>query len=266
MTTSQTLNPSGQWATTAYTYDGEGNELTEKDPDGDLTSYGYDADGNQTSVTDPDGNTTNFTYNDLGELVGESRYTYESGPATSKVLVSESFNYDTAGDLTSETNFDGQTIYYQYDDAGNKTEELWGSQTSPSATFTYSYDDLGNLLSAAGPTGTETLTYNADNEATSDSFTGNGYSGPVAITNTYDGLGERTTSSLAFNGQADYTNTYGYDGEGNETSVTQTGTSGGNAVASKRVDLAYGPDGQLESETRYAGANERPGRGRQQLR
>ena len=37
---SNVLNPSGQWATTAYTYDGEGNELTEKDPDGDLTSYG----------------------------------------------------------------------------------------------------------------------------------------------------------------------------------------------------------------------------------
>ena len=170
--------------------------------------------------------------------------------------MSESFNYDTAGDLTSETNFDGQTIYYQYDDAGDKTEELWGSQASPSATFTYSYDDLGNLFSAAGPTGMETLSYNVDNEATSDSFTGNGFSGPVAITNTYDGLGERTTSALAFNGQADYTNTYGYDGAGNETSVTQTGTSGGNAVASKRVDLAYGPDGQLESETRYAGANE----------
>ena len=194
-------------------------------PTDNSVSHALIADGNQTSVTDPDGNATNFTYNDLDELVGESRYTYESGLATSKALVSESFNYDTAGDLTSETNFDGQTIYCQYDDAGDKTEELWGSQTSPSATFSYTYDDLGNQLTAAGPTGTETLTYNADNEPTSDSFTGNGFSGPVAITNTYDGLGERTTSSLAFNGQADYTNTYGYDGDGNETGVTQIGTA-----------------------------------------
>ncbi len=246
---SQTLTAPNTWATTIDAYDPNGNLLTQTDPDGDKTTYTYDADGNQTSVTDPDGNKTTFTYNSQNELSGESRYTYES-PSAPNVLVSESFSYDNAGDLTSETNFDGQTINYTHDQAGNVT-----SASSGGVTYSYAYDLLGDMLSAAGTTGTETLVYNADGEATADSFTGNGYNGPVTLTNTYDPLGERTTSSLTLGGVADYVNSYSYDGAGNETGVAQQGQAGGDYVAPKSALMTYDTAGDLLGVTRYNGAN-----------
>ena len=85
-----------------------------------------------------------------------------------------------------------------------------------------------------------------------DSTSGNGYSSSVGLTNTYDSLGNRTTSALSIDGTADYLNTYSYDSLGNETRVTQQGQAGGDAVAEKRVDMNYNADGQFTSIDTYA--------------
>jgi YD repeat-containing protein len=79
------------------------------------------------------------------------------------------------------------------------------------------------------------------------SWTGNGYSGPITIAN-----GNRTTSALSIDGTADYLNTYAYDSLGRETSVSQQGQSGGDAVAPKLVDMNYNSDGQFTSINTYA--------------
>ncbi len=64
-------------------------------------------------------------------------------------------------------------------------------------------------------------------------MTGNGYSGPVTLTNGYDQNGNRTSSALSINGTADYVNNYTYDNLDRQTSVTQQGQSGGDYVAPK---------------------------------
>ena len=53
-------------------------------------------------------------------------------------------------------------------------------------------------------------------------------------------------------GTADFVNNYAYDLLGEMTQVTQSGVTGGNAVAEKRVDFGYSSVGQLGSATRYA--------------
>ena len=135
--------------TASYVYDDAGRPVSETDPDGSVTSYAYDAAGNLASLTDPDENATSYTYDNLGRVTGQSRKTYESGASTSYASVSESFSYDGDGNVTSGTDYDGNATFYQYDIFGNMTSELWGSLTSPTATFTYTYDNLGEMLTAA---------------------------------------------------------------------------------------------------------------------
>ena len=53
-------------------------------------------------------------------------------------------------------------------------------------------------------------------------------------------------------GTADFVNNYAYDLLGEMFQVTQSGVTGGNAVAEKRVDFGYSSVGQLGSVTRYA--------------
>lgn len=47
-------------------------------------------------------------------------------------------------------------------------------------------------------------------------------------------------------------NTYAYDHLGRVTRITQSGVSGGNAVAEKRVDFSYDDFGRPATLTRYA--------------
>ena len=54
-----------------------------------------------------------------------------------------SYNYDTAGNLVSVTDPEGNITTYLYDDAGNLVKE-----TSPDTGIThYRYDETGNLIS-----------------------------------------------------------------------------------------------------------------------
>ncbi len=250
-------NPSGFTTTTAdeqvttYSYDVLNRLTSETVGYGTAaaatTSYAYNANGDQTSLTDPDGNTTTFSYDHLDRLVGETRHTYESATAPN-ALVSESMAYDAAGNLTSETDFDGRTRYFQYDNLNRQTAELWGSLTDPTATFTYAYDADGELTSAIAPASgvapSNTVAFGYDNlgNVVTDTFTGNGYSAPVTITNTYDANNNRLSSSLAFGATADYTNLYTYDSIDRLTDVIQSGLSGGDAVALKGVSLTYNAD------------------------
>jgi RHS repeat-associated protein len=118
-----------------YTFNGEGQRLTETSPDG-TTTYGYDNLGRLTSATYPG-----------------------STPA-------ETFGYDAVGNRTSRT-ASSVTTSYSYNDAN----ELASSSVSGS-TSTYAYDDNGNRTSRSVTPTTDTSapTVPADPSATATAF------------------------------------------------------------------------------------------------
>jgi len=73
----------------------------------------------------------------------------------------------------------------------------------------------------------------------------------VILTSTYDTLSRRTAVSASINGTADFLNSYSYDALHRLTRVDQTGQTGGNTVAEKRVDFAYNIASQYTSIARY---------------
>ena len=126
VTGTYTIDRAGRVSSLAYTRSGSA-----------LAAFGYtfNGQGQRLTETSPDGTTT-YTYDNLGRLSGT---TYpDTTPA-------ETFGYDAAGNRTSRTS-NGATTTYTYNDAN----ELATAATSGS-TATYSYDLDGNRTSVAVP-------------------------------------------------------------------------------------------------------------------
>jgi RHS repeat-associated protein len=207
--------------TTSYAYDNTTFELIAViDPRNRTTSYGYDAHGDLTSVTDPDGNETTYAYNAAGCRIA---------------LVSPNGNVSggSPGDyLTS----------YSYNGAGSQGCDKPASVTDPlNHTNSYTYDQVGNLLSVTNPLGkTTSFTYNDANELVGKTFPDGStisstYTSRGELASVTDQLGHKTTYTYDAAGHlimkvtprgnlpganpADYTWTYGYDANGNLTSL-----------------------------------------------
>jgi len=231
--------------TTTYAYDALGQLVSTTDPLGQVTTYTYDGNGNQTSTTDPVGQTTTYSYDADNELI---KTTNPSGSSTSST-------YDGGGHVITSTNADGDTTTYTYNALGEKT-----SSTNPLGKVTsYTYDPAGNLLTQTNPLGqVTTYTYDAANE-----LTGIAYSDGTtpAVTYTYDADGQRLTM-IDGTGTTTYTydslgrlvsstdgaghvTTYGYDLDGNNTSI---GYPNG-----KTVTYVFNVDNQMASVTDWLG-------------
>lgn len=108
--------------------------------------YTYDPNGNQLTQTDPNGHTTHFAYDSLGRR-------------TSRTLPDnqvESWTYDSFGRTLTHVDFKGQTTAYEYDSLGRLSKE-WRFNTGVTAINTsglintsaawehtqYDYDTLG---------------------------------------------------------------------------------------------------------------------------
>lgn len=249
-------------ATWRYTYNPATLGIaTQTDPDGHTTSYSYAGGSyNPTSTTDGLGRTTTVTYNTFEEPLtvtspsgATTTYTYDSAgnvltvsrplAGTSSVQTT-TYTYGDAshpGDITSQTDADGNTSQFSYDaygdlvsatDAlGDKTTYTFDSigrrvsVTSPrgnvtgaspaSYTTSYAYDNLGDLTKQTDPLGHVTsYTYDGDRNRVS----------------TADASGHLTTYSYDADNElikvthADgSTQTYGYDKNGNQTSQTDGG-------------------------------------------
>jgi YD repeat-containing protein len=106
--------------TVSFTYDSDGNLLTETDGEGYVTTHAYNTDGLRTSTTTPD----------------------PDGAGSQSAAVT-SFSYDTSGRLTTITFPDSNTYEFEYDSADNVTTET--DELDNDATFTY--DKLNRLTS-----------------------------------------------------------------------------------------------------------------------
>lgn len=233
--------------TSAYTYDANGNRLTEARtrslPGGGTetltTKHTYDKLGRLTKTEHPDTTTTESVYDALGRVV----------TAKDALGRETSYAYDELGRLVTTTYPDATAETSEYDKEGRRTRQIdrAGRPTS------YSYDPVGRLVGTTHPDGaTASNTYDDTGRlvATTDAL--------ANVTRyAYDDAGRRTSVTQQLGGQAIVTE-FTYDGNGNQTSVKDPkGTSTGYVydALNRRVRTNFA-DGTF-TETTYDEAGRR---------
>ncbi|MER7077445.1 RHS repeat-associated core domain-containing protein [Saccharopolyspora kobensis] len=215
-----------------WVYDGEGNlrarvdalgqvtatEVTHFDlpsavvrPDGTRLEFGYDTELRLVSVTNEQGLVWRYEYDVAGNLVREIDFNDRA----------VSYRYDAAGQLVERTNGAGETAQFVRDALGNVIERRGRTSTS-----TFTYDLLGRLTEAMD--GDTRVTYRRDaiGRVISESVNGR------TVSSVYDALGRRihrrtpsgaeskweydSNSNLAALHTAGQTLTFGYDAAGRE--------------------------------------------------
>jgi YD repeat-containing protein len=240
-----------------FTYDADGNVLTERDALNRTTTHVYDNGGRRTKTTAPDGGITLFEYNAANELVkqtapdgGITLYEYDNRglrtKETSPIGAVTTFGYDPAGRLTSRVDPRGNEPggvasdfrwLFTYDAAGRQK-----TVTDPiGRVTTTNYDQLGRVLSTVRPDGTTSQAYDQNGNVTS-STTEAGTTSQV-----FDPL-NRVSSSTDLRGK---TSAFGYDLAGNRISVTDP--------LSRVTTYAFDADGRMvsmvDARGNVAGAN-----------
>ena len=239
-------------ASLTFTYATNGRLATVKDGLLQVTTFSYDTVARRTTVTDPLGLQTLFDYDTNGQLIKLT------APAVAGVSATNSFAYNTGGDLTSVTDGEGRTVTYQYDSNGNQTlqRDVIGN------TVTRSFDARNQVV-------TETAYVVPDPDGAGTALPGT----PLTTRYVYS---TASPSLLRFVLSAEGRVTeYGYDSYGQRTSAIQYSGAAYNVAAlaatavpteaqmttwvgtqdrtrSQRMDLAYDPRGQLQKSTAFA--------------
>ncbi|WP_410672466.1 RHS repeat-associated core domain-containing protein [Amycolatopsis sp. cmx-4-68] len=188
-------------------YDGEGNCRVHTDPLGQVTRTEYTAFDLPSAERRPDGTSLEFTYDTALRLTG----------VRNELGLHWQRQYDAAGHLVRETDFDGRTLTYRYDPAGRLVERVNGAGES----MQFGYDLLGNVVERRTASGVTTFAHDpagrlvhASDGTTELSFThdalgrvveeaGNGRT----VVSRYDALGRRTGRRLPSGAEA----TWEYD-------------------------------------------------------
>lgn len=157
---------------TTNVYDTDDRVVEQTDPLGRTTTWAYDTAAKTTTVTDPEGRVTVQTYNEYHQLISakkavgtpdEATWLYSYEPGTGQLANqtdpngnTTAYEWDDRGNLLSETDPLGRTTTYTYDDNNNNNRT---SMTDPSGiTTTYTYTANHNLASESTPVGSQTAT------------------------------------------------------------------------------------------------------------
>ncbi|WP_405854134.1 DNRLRE domain-containing protein [Streptomyces sp. NBC_00090] len=237
-------------------YNKLGQVTAEIDPLGNRTTYTYTQLGDLASVTEPGGGTTKYTYDTNGDQLSATRpngarqettWDYLERPVTSTDIVRQptqraytSINeYDApGGELSREVSPTGVTQSYKYNSVGEVVETTDGAGNT--SRFTYDMD--GQVLTATDPDGTSNRnTYDGFGQLVkvedldaqggvlrSSSSTYDRAGNPVSLTDyrghtksfTYDATGVITKLVEPVSATESITTTYGYDVAGNRTRFT----------------------------------------------
>ena len=153
--------------------------------------------------------------------------------------------YNQDNQPVTQVDADGRTTASTYDPAGRLVTQTWtaadGAQTN---VLTYSYDPVGNMTVAGNAYGDYTFTYDSANRVYTQTDPFNltltfGYDANGNVTSVADSAGGTVTS--IFNADNQLTS--------RRFATTANGTP---ASVQLRMDLAYTPAGQIATETRYA--------------
>jgi RHS repeat-associated protein len=277
---------------TEFRYDANG-DLTRIIAPGNTTSaFAYDNRGNLVSATDPLGQRVEFIYDQQFDQIqtardqrgNEIRYAYDVQGNLDRIIYadgsSETFSYNSRGDVTVSVNRRGQDIDYTYNSRGLLTKKVFADGTEA----TFAYDSRGNMIRATDADSDVTYGYDTANRLTSvnygagrtlsfsydaggrrtrmvdqDGFTKNYIYDSVGrlqqltdannaniITYSYDIAGRLVRED---NGNGTYT-TYGYDGAGQLLSIVNYRAN--NSVNS-RFDYTYDALGRRTSMTTLEG-------------
>jgi RHS repeat-associated protein len=173
-----------------WEYDGEGNLVRHLNPAGAATSYEYGLFDQVASVTRPDGTRSEFSYDHGLRLIkvvhGGLSWLYDYDLAGRLVAETDynaattSYAYDEAGQLTTRVNACGQQISFRYDQLGSPTERV-----ADDVVTTYAYDLAGRLIRARNPDAD--LRFDRDELGRVTAETCNGRT----VTSDYDTVGRR---------------------------------------------------------------------------
>ena len=131
-------------ASETWAYDGEGNLTSHHDAVGGRTWYQYGPFDLLTALTRPDGTRSDFAYD------------HELRPVSvSHAGLDWHYEYDAAGRLVSETDYNGATTTYAYDPAG----QLSARVNAAGQRSAFGYDRVGNLIERVTDDGVTTYGY-----------------------------------------------------------------------------------------------------------
>jgi YD repeat-containing protein len=189
---------------TDYTYDANFHKLSEADPNGNTLAWTYDSYGNMSTVTKsaPTGGTVDSTKG-TQSLTAVTTYTYESRfnqvasmtdpngnettydygnatsnppgnlltvtyPTTAAGTATETFTYNSLGEVLTDTTPDGVTQNSYDSSTGYLTQTVRDYGTGKlNATTQFTYDTYGHVATVQDPNGnTGTITTNAQDQVT----------------------------------------------------------------------------------------------------
>jgi RHS repeat-associated protein len=188
--------------------------------------------------TNAKGHIISYEYDDAGNLLKKE----VQRDANSPKQVLETYNYDYIGRLTSKTDGNQNTIYFEYNGFNKLKKEIHpGDESIPANVILYQYDELGNLRLMENSLGTQDI-YTYDNLGRQTSHTRQEHDGSGMITTsvkydpngnlrfeidgngnttekTYDAMNRLRTTKITVSGILQ-TTTYSYDKNGNLTRET----------------------------------------------
>jgi RHS repeat-associated protein len=253
----------GSW--TSYAYDEAGNVVRETTPRSGYdpvtypglvsrTDFGYDEGARQLSQTDPDGQLTTQSYDLLDRVTGAN------GAAAAATTL-----YNSLGWVLREADGDGIATSYVYDSGGRVTSETRGTVDPQTGVFTasqspttFTYDEAGGTLTMTDPDNRRaTSTYDCFGRAVEERFhpvggadvrhTDIAYDSlgrPVQIDETVRGL--RTTYAYPVNAEGGVTETERYDAA---ATVSTTVTRAARGVETQRETTVTGSPNVVVNRT-----------------